>query len=375
MMSKCLKILREATTNPEKLKAARVYNWATHLQGEAIKDPTENYYMTEDARRLEFMLTHSNEAFIGVIGLQGIGKTRLLEMLAKRFEDRGKKTLFFRWLPDWQERLKETEFEFMTYKAKCSMDKLPSLSSAAFLSDFSMIFIDLPDYNKKNRDAMSKDLRNIESLWKQVADLKKSEEVTKTNGDLTTTIYVSKRKTMTTLVLGIQKEMYGGHFFLGKLIAVELSPMKPNEMVEAYKSKWDNAEPFTEEALQLTAELSRGIFRRYLKYIRKSIESAVLGNNNFPISIETINKEITTKQLVADMDLELTDLFQNNREHKEMAVKTLHLLREKQVNQKEIAEYLNVDEATASRLVKKLEAYSYIRRQRGSGTEWLITLA
>ena len=180
---------------------------------------------------------------------------------------------------------------------------------------------------------------------------------------------------MPTLVLGIQKEMYGGHFFLGKLIAVKLSPMKPNEMIEAYKSKWGNTEPFTEEALLLTAELSRGIFRRYLKYIRRSIEAIALSNYALPITSEIIKNEITTKQLVADMDLELTDLFQNNREHKEMAVKTLHLLREKQANQKEIAEYLNVDEATASRLVKKLEAYGYIKRQRGSGTEWIITLA
>jgi hypothetical protein len=374
MMGKCLKILRETNSNPEKQKAARVYDWATHLQGETIKNPTENYYMTEDAKRLEFMLKNSSEAFIGVIGLQGIGKTRLLEMLAKRFEERGRKTLFFRWLPDWQELLKDAEYEFLKRNAKTEIDKLPYDSSIGFLSDLNMIFIDLPDYNKKNRDAMSKDLRSIESLWKQVADRKTSEEVTERNGDLISTYYVPKRKTTPTLVLGIQKEMYGGHFFLGKLIAVELSPMKPNEMVEAYKSKWDNAEPFTEEALLLTAELSRGIFRRYLKYIRKSIEAAVLGNNSFPISTETINKEITTKQLVADMDLELTDLFQNNREHKEMAVKTLHLLREKQVNQKEIADYLNVDEATASRLVKKLEAYNYIRRQRGLGTEWLITL-
>jgi hypothetical protein len=374
MMSKCLKVLREATSNPEKQKAAKVYNWATHLQGETIKNPTENYYMTEDAKRLEFMLKNSSEAFIGVIGLQGIGKTRLLEMLAKKFENRGKKTLFFRWLPNWQELLKDAESEFLERNAKTAIDKLPYNSNINFLSDLNMIFIDLPDYNKKNRDAMSKDLRSIESLWKQVADCKKTEEVTETNGDLTTTYDVYKRKTIPTLVLGIQKEMYGGHFFLGKMIPIELSPMKPKEMLENYKSKWETTDPFTEEALLLIAELSRGIFRRYLKYIRKSIEAAALGNNNFPISTETINKEITTKQLVDDMNLELTDLFQNNREHKEMAVKTLHLLREKQANQKEIADYLNVDEATASRLVKKLETYNYIRRQRGLGTEWLITL-
>lgn len=39
MMSKYLKILREASSNPEKQKAAAVYNWATHLQGETIKNP------------------------------------------------------------------------------------------------------------------------------------------------------------------------------------------------------------------------------------------------------------------------------------------------------------------------------------------------
>ena len=187
MMSKYLKILREASSNPEKQAAAKVYNWATHMQGETIKNPTENYYMTEDAKRLEFMLANSHEAFIGVIGLQGIGKTRLLEMLAKKFEAKGKKTLFFRWLNDWQKLLKDAEYEFIRHNAKTDVDRLPYHTSIDFLSELNMIFIDLPDYNKKNRDAMSKDLRSIESLWKQVADCKTSEEVTKTNGDLTTT--------------------------------------------------------------------------------------------------------------------------------------------------------------------------------------------
>ncbi len=375
MMGRCLKILREAQADPSMHGASKVYEWATHLQGEAIKEATENYYMTEDAKRLEFMLSHSHEGFIGVIGLQGIGKTRLLEMLAQKFEAKGYRTLFFRWLPDYQERLKQAEEYFRRYKAKNEMETLPLVSSIAFLSKFNILFIDLPDYNKKNKDAMSKDLRNIESLWKQVADLTTKQEVTETDGDITTISIVPKRRTLPTLVLGIQKEMYGGHFFLGKMIAVELSPMKPEEMVEAYKSKWGTVEPFTEEALTLIAQLSRGIFRRYLKYIRKSIEAAVLGNNVFPITIGTVNNEITTKQLVADMDLELTDVFQNNKEHKQMAVETVHLLREKTVNQKELASYLNIDEATASRLVKKLETYGYIKRQRGEGTEWLITLA
>jgi len=373
-MGRCLKILREARTNPAMQKAGIVYDWATHLQGEAIKDASENFYMTEDAKRLIFMLSHSQEGFIGVIGLQGIGKSRTLEMLANYFKAKGDKTLFFRWLPDWETRLREREAQFMN-EGKTIIERLPYDSNVAFLSSFSMIFIDLPDYNKKNKDAMSKDLRSIESIWKQIADSKTAESATKTEGTIITEYTVFKKATLPTFVLGIQKEMYSGHFFLGKMIAVELSPMKPYEMVEAYKIKWGNTEPFTEDALLLTAQLSRGIFRRYLKYIRRSIEATVIGNYAFPITSEIIKKEITTKQLVADMDLELTDLFQNNREHKEMAVKTLHLLREKQSNQKEIAEYLNVDEATASRLVKKLEAYHYINKERGSGTEWLITLA
>ena len=368
MMGRCLKILREARTNPAMQKAGIVYDWATHLQGEAIKDASENFYMTDDAKRLIFMLSHSNEGFIGVIGLQGIGKSRTLEMLANHFKAKGIKTLFFRWLPDWETRLREKEAQFMN-EGKTIIERLPYASNIAFLSSFNMIFIDLPDYNKKNKDAMSKDLRSIESIWKQIADSRTSESATRTEGTIITEYDVFKKGTLPTFVLGIQKEMYAGHLFLGKMIAVEFSPMKPYEMVEAYKSKWGNTEPFTEDALLLTAQLSRGIFRRYLKYIKRSIEATALSDNIFPITSEIIKKEITTKQLVADMDLELTDLFQNNKEHKEMAVKTLHLLREKQSNQKEIAEYLNIDEATACRLVKKLEAYHYIYKERGSGTE------
>jgi len=36
----------------------------------------------------------------------------------------------------------------------------------------------------------------------------------------------------------IQKEMFRGHFFFGKMEKVELEPLKPEQMVEAYRKRF-----------------------------------------------------------------------------------------------------------------------------------------
>lgn len=52
----------------------------------------------------------------------------------------------------------------------------------------------------------------------------------------------------------------------------------------------------------------------------------------------------------------------------------LNRLREGAMNQKEIAEFLNVSEATAGKVVGKLLLYDYAKRQRGEGKAWVISL-
>jgi DNA-binding MarR family transcriptional regulator len=50
-----------------------------------------------------------------------------------------------------------------------------------------------------------------------------------------------------------------------------------------------------------------------------------------------------------------------------------HLRKVGKINQKQIADFLNVTMATAGRIVGRLD-YRYIERERGKGREWLISL-
>src|SRR5208282_422379 len=108
-----------------------------------------------------------------------------------------------------------------------------------------LLLIDTPDYSKTDRRLMAKDLDEIYWLWNLM-----SKGITKPN-----------------IVVAIQKEMFGGHFFFDKMERVELEPLRPEEMVEAYRKRFKGVEPFTEDALLNLARMSRGIFRRFLRYI------------------------------------------------------------------------------------------------------------
>ena len=403
-----MRILREQSKfNPLALRAADVYRWASHLTAETRyvnPESYKDYYLTASARSLHFKLTHMEQGLVGVVGLQGIGKTSTLQKLAFDLDTSETSAIFIRWVADWQkiietnprikrayvstlnEKLHEKEEAYAhtfrrmpglggkvpdrndlgdleagrisieNMEATLGKNESKKVMQEAIISTLAFtryVFIDLPDYSKKTKSAMNEDLSTVENLWKRATAIA---------GDDMATIFV----------IGIQKEMYGGHFLFGKMINVELSPMKVEEMVEAYKQKWATIEPFTEEALRLIAQKSRGIFRRFQKYIMMCIEG--VAGQDFPITVEIVNRSITLDMLNADMDLELTDLFQNNREQKMMAVKTLASLSSKNANQKEIAEMLDVDEATAGRLVKKLETYGYLKRERGAHGAWILSL-
>ena len=68
-------------------------------------------------------------------------------------------------------------------------------------------------------------------------------------------------------MLAIQKEMFHDHFFFDKMEKVELEPLRPEQMVEVYRKRFKAIEPFTEDALLTLGRMSRGIFRRFLRYI------------------------------------------------------------------------------------------------------------
>lgn len=325
----------------------RVYNWTSRWVAENMGYRLgKYYYWTEPVKRLLYKLKHVKGGFIGLVGLQGSGKTTALFELYYKLKDEKPKHVF---IVSW----KDTTYAWYIYEyPEVGGSRLQRKfgEDDAFSKEPKTLFIDMGDYSKASRGSMNRHLEQIRNLW------------------------LSTRRYNVTIVVSIQKEMFSGHFLFGKIDAVELEPLKPSQLVEAYKGFWQTSKPFTEKALLLLAQLSRGIFRRFMKYIQTCIERHVTTQSEGLIDAELVNQVITLDQLAKDMDLELSDIFKGSAQKLE-AVKVLNFVRETpEANQKQIAEGIGVSEPTVSRLMQKLEAHGYVTRKRDTHGQWIVAL-
>jgi hypothetical protein len=83
---------------------------------------------------------------------------------------------------------------------------------------------------------------------------------------------------------------------------IELKPLTPQELIKAYLQKWGTVEPFDESALMFIAKLSRGVFRRFLKYVNLTVEKHLIEKKNFPIIVEDVESAVSFDVLLADME-------------------------------------------------------------------------
>ena len=72
--------------------------------------------------------------------------------------------------------------------------------------------------------------------------------------------------------MAIQKEMFGEHFFLDKMVRIDVESLSPEQLVEAYKRRFKAAGPFTDETLLTLARMSHGVFRRFFRYIALTLD-------------------------------------------------------------------------------------------------------
>jgi uncharacterized Zn finger protein (UPF0148 family)/energy-coupling factor transporter ATP-binding protein EcfA2 len=246
---------------------------------------------------------------------------------------------------------------------KAETDKIKSKFLADHLQTAHTILIDMPDYDRSNSREMYRDLTRLQSWWENVF-----------------TDQFEGYSQHVNLVLFFQKEMFHGHFFMGKFDVYELKPLTPDQLLECFKNLFKSFDPFTEDALKQLAILSRGIFRRFKKYVRICLDNFVNtitqdleGKKN--ISAEDVNKWITDDQIIKDMELELLTIFPKERENRVLSVKVLRLLREKgALPQSKIAEEIFEGALMkASRVLDRLESWSYVKRER-SGKEKIVSL-
>ena len=233
--------------------------------------------------------------------------------------------------------------------SKLALQELRQSAWLGMLREKRTILIDTPDYSKTDRRRMSSDLNEIYWLWDTLCHMVPLSESPRPN-----------------FVIAIQGEMFQGHFFFDKMKKVELTPLPPNSLVEAYRKRFKETEPFTEEALLKLASMSRGIFRRFLRYITITLDLWQSRKRRLnSIGPELVTQAISTKRLAEDMDLELADLFPKHSDLRLQAVRLLmHLESSGPTRQSQVADDLDLEPYVLSRLLTKLELHRYIVRHR-----------
>jgi hypothetical protein len=378
----------------------QIAEWTSVLTGEN-RVGKHYYYVTEPVKRLEWKLKNLKGQLVALIGLQGTGKTSALNYVEAMLWKEKIEAIPIKWTKNWFEKLLTYDvildavnprlddaareiLESYAYNRKRHpfLGRIPNredfsdygfdeiIAKANFHheliigkgevkritneavwfyleNDVSVILIDLPDYTKTDRRLMAKDLSEVQSLWEKIG----------------------KRKN---IVIAIQKELFMGHFFFGKMATIELKPLKPEEFLHVFKTQFPDCDLITDKAIILLGQLSRGVFRRFLKYLNVTLERFAISGQDPPIKVENVNDAVTIEQIMEDMELELFDLFKDANQRRQ-AVDLLEYLRTKgSANQKDIAEFLGVSLATAGKMVNKL--YRYLKRERGKGREWLVSL-
>lgn len=243
------------------------------------------------------------------------------------------------------------DVEIILGAGKCRAARVTSVLRTA--QKYEHLLIDLPDYSKTDRRLMARDLDRIQELWRGI---------------------MSKPAAETNVVIFMQEETFRGHFFFGKMDVVKLEPFRAEELVSSYVEKFKHTDPFTPEALLRIAKLSRGIFRRFLQYIKLTMDwQTQSGDVAEPISVDTVEKAVTKKQLEQDMDQELSELFPKNMEARTTAIDILDLLQKEPLNQKTMAEQLEIPEYKLSRILQRLETGQWIEREK-TGLDKIVKL-
>ena len=364
---------------------SKIRSWASLLASES-RDPRwiwDAYITPAEVDHLSNQLQSLHGALIGLVGFQGVGKSSALLALStgsrepKTAEPQSMQTILFKWrrssdlFRSLMEYDNEASVEFRSeYERKLegvSIDRAERVGGKKIarirkyvwrnlLRSKHTIFIDMPDYSKTDRRLMAKDLEEIYWLWNS---LRLTDATPGPN-----------------LVIAIQKEMFSGHFFFDKMSMIELKPLLSSQIVEAYVKQFNMMKPFTDDALLMLARMSRGIFRRFLRYTSLTLD--LWSTRSQPprsIDAATVKKAVTAERLAEDMELELVELFPKHGDLRLQAVRLLmHLEELGQTRQSQLGELLRIEPYTMSRLLAKLELHRYVVRER-EGADKTVRLA
>lgn len=291
------------------------------------------------------------------------------------------------------------------------------------LSRCHSILIDMRDYGIDDKRAMAADLSEIQKLWQTIvnrittnntkispnsscknnlSDLGGTSSTKDSDLEVPNFVFVLQKE------LAMSDEGMVTHFFLGKARVIEIAPFSPKELVDYYESEFASLYPFKNRSdLALLASVSRGIFRRFLRYIKLALEGyiqqkankaekvetntlpppssdlvnqvkeeAKTADNSSEISIDhdMISNSLDSDEIDADWKMDLGRIFHNPRQAAAASELLRALMKLNETNQSTILKVMakkeeyKLTQSDVSRILSKLEQYGYIRRKRvGNG--------
>jgi len=370
-----------------------ICSWASQLAAESRDRDAmlESYVWPKSLIGITELLSGMRGGLVAVIGLQGVGKSTALMVLDATESVRGEpdQVVFFKWRKEKElfksllDRSHEASDAFLKdygvrlagilqrteedddpvaldslLKKKIGKSRTESFRKVVWmhlLRTKKLILIDTPDYSKTDKRAMATDLADIYWLWNNL---------------------VRTSEASPNIIVAVQKEMFGSHFFFDKMHKIELEPLEPAQMVEAFHKRFNCAGPFTEDALMTLARMSRGIFRRFQRYIMLSVKAwRTRRSREDRIGVATVKDAVPVDRLAEDMELELSELYPKHADLRLQAVRALiHLQEQGATTQDQLVEHLGIEPYAMSRLLSKLELHRYVTRER-VGSEKIVKLA
>ncbi len=312
----------------------RILFWSSYLTAEEKMhfdvmnvDFMSDYFWAPEFRDFVERLTVDAPSLIFLVGLQGSGKTSALRAIEDYLSGKAE-AYYWRWhreLPQPWEEIKHRRF----------------------------FLVDLPDYRTGSSSRMARDLDGIDKLW---YDMRYGEDYGKKH-----------------LIVAVQKEMFRGHYLFGKGQVFWLRPLRSDELLTFYWRRFGSGYPFSRDSLTLVAVLSRGVFRRFIRYIRLCLQD-MKGSGVESVNVDDVRRVISLDVVAGDMDLELSGLLRGAEKGYAVAVISA-LMRVGEMNQKDLSLRLGVSETIMSRLLGKLEGLGYVKRVHGDRKELRVSLS
>jgi hypothetical protein len=355
----------------------------------------EKYLVTPLATRLLDLLSEYTANFIVVTGMQGIGKSALHRWLRYELEKKNIKVIALRW-----DNVKSIDELFTNYHKSVEAYEAfrkHALKEGLFLQEdmedeTSKGHIYAPitsQYQGQRIISMLFKSRERYQLYKDFCDLTKKRTVLIDSQDYAKEDLIQSaqhlfdiqewwRATLKregtfdfNLIVFWQQEIWkDDHFFKGKFVTEEIQPLEPSQLVNHFVEYFKSPSPFTKASLGLTASMSKGIFRRFKRNIRRIIHEYTKSERTDKITESDISEWLPKEEIFRQEYDAMTIQFPKSSALRGLAIDVLeHLRMHGETRQGEITmKYFSgrkSSKADCSKVVTKLEKAGYITKRKG----------